>query len=216
MVFVNDAPPLDRPALPLRRRAPLRLYLLGRATLMMITSLVGVLIFSVWITVVAISPLTVFAPLVIPATALLRGYADMHRRGAQYLIGTPVRGRYRRPNRNGVVHRVWTIERDPASWRDALWAFVHSAVACFTSCLAFSLFVGGIFYLIYPFLYWVTPPRVFSHPFGGLVHLHSVGQACGMMPLALVAFGLWYALAVPLARADVAITRSLLSGRSAD
>jgi hypothetical protein len=79
-----------------------------------------------------------------------------------------------------------------------------------TSALAVTLFLGSVFYLIYPFLYWVTPPSVFGTPFGGWLELHSVAGATVMMPLALVTLALWLALQVPLTRAELALTRSLL------
>lgn len=210
MAVLEKAP---APPLPLARRAPLRLYLLGRAFVLMITSMTGVALFSIWISFVAVSPVSIVAPLLIPLTALVRRYANLRRRGAQYLLGVPITAEYRRPTRPGIVDRVWTIVRDPQSWRDALWCLLHGIVGCVASALSVALFFGGVLYLIYPFLFWVTPQRVFGRPFGGLLHLHTVGQASIVMPLALVLFGLWYVLAVPLARADVALTRRMLGRR---
>jgi Putative sensor len=109
-----------------------------------------------------------------------------------------------------VVARVWAIERDPASWRDAGWCLLHAIVGCVTSTVSFALFASGVFYLIYPFLYWVTPDKVFRQPFGDQWTLHSVGASAVVMPAALVCFLLWYALVIPLARAEVLTTRALL------
>jgi len=181
---------------------------------MMFTSLVGAVLFSAWITAVAVAPITVTAPLLLPITAVVRAYANAHRRGAARLLGTPIPAPYRSAERAGVLSRVQTIIRDPASWRDALWLLLHSTVGCVTSALAVTLFLGSVFYLIYPFLYWVTPPSVFGTPFGGWLELHSVAGATVMMPLALVTFALWLALQVPLTRAELALTRSLLGPRT--
>ena len=77
---------------------------------------------------------------------------------------------------------------------------VHAVAGCFLSTLQVSLFLGGLLYLIYPFLYWVTPEEAFGRPFG-LFELHSVAESFWVMPLAVVSFGLWYLTAVPLSRA---------------
>jgi hypothetical protein len=212
MVTVKDVPG-SPPALPVTAHPPLRLFLLGRAALVMVTSMVGVVLFSLWVTLVAVSPITVVAALVLPVTVLVRRYADLHRRGAERLLGTPIKGRYRGPGRRGPIARVWVIERDPASWRDACWLLLHAVVGCVTAALSFALFAGGVFYLVYPFLYWVTPHRVFGRPFGDAVELHSVAQALIVMPLAGVCFVLWYVLAIPLARVELSLTRSLLASR---
>lgn len=200
--------------LPEPRRRFLRLHLLGRSTWVMFTSLGGALLFSVWITVAAISPITIFAPLLPPTTRMVRAYANAHRRNTGRLLGAPIPAPYRLAERRRGLGRVWGIVRDPASWRDALWLLLHSIVGCVTSALAVWLFVGSAFYLIYPVLFWVTPRSVFGTPFGGWFELHSIADATVMMPFALVAFGLWLALQIPLTRIELALTRSLLGPRT--
>ncbi|MDT4913299.1 MAG: hypothetical protein QOC66_2427 [Pseudonocardiales bacterium] len=213
MAFLTDVVPSE--PIPAPRRAPLRLFLLGRSAIVMVTSMFGVVLFCLWVTLVAISPLTIVAVLVLPVTAVVRWYAELRRRGAQRLLGTPVQGSYRPPPEKGAVARVWAIERDPASWRDTAWLLLHAIVGFVTSTLSFTLFAGGAFYLIYPFLYWVTPDPVFRNPFGDQWTLHSVSDAAAVMPAALVSFALWYVLVIPLARAEVSMTRAML-GRPAD
>jgi hypothetical protein len=203
--------PVSAVARPVRRRVPLRLYLLGRSALLMVTSLAGALLFTLWLTAVVISPITLFAPLVLPATRLVRAYAEHMRRDARRLTAWPMRGAYRSSDDPRLLRRVWAIERDPQSWRDAWWCLTHSFVGSLFSMLLTGLFAGGVFYLCYPLLYWVTPHDVFGRPFGGLVEFSSVAQSCVMMPLALVCFGLWYALVLPLTRTELSLTRALLA-----
>ena len=209
MTAIIDAP-TDTSAPPSARLIVAELHLLGRSVRLLLTSMVGVLLFSAWITVVVGAPVTIFAPLVLPVTAVVRAYADGHRREARRLTGWPMRPRYRSPETTTPVRRVWSVVRDPQSWRDAWWCLLHGIVACITSSLIVTLFVGTIFYLSYPLLYWATPPSVFGHPFGGLVDLHSVAQSTVMMPLALLSFGLWYVLTLPLTRLELSLTRALL------
>ncbi len=210
MVTTIGAPPTAR-TLPPAHRVPLRLHLLGRSLLVLFTSMAGAALFSFWITAAAISPLTIFAVVLLPVTALVRGYANIHRRAARGLTGWGMHAGYRSPGEGSAIRRAWSIARDPQSWRDALWCLLHSIVAAVTSSVTIAFFAGGVFYLIYPFLYWVTPQAAFGRPFGGLVVFHSVAQTTAMMPLALVSFGIWYAIALPLARLELRLTGRLLS-----
>jgi Putative sensor len=202
-----------RPPVPPARLNRVRFHLLARAFVVLPTSLLGAGLFAVWVSVVAVSPITLVAALVVPVTALVRAYADVHRRDAARITGRPIERPYRDTTGLGLVRRVLTIVRDPASWRDAWWLLAHAVVGCTASALSIAFFAGGLFYSSYPFLYWVTPQSAFGRPFGGLFVLHSVGDAALLMPLALVSFGIWYASCLPLARAELSLTRSLLGPR---
>ena len=212
MVTTIEAPSAAR-RLPPAHRVPLRVHLLGRSVLILATSMIGAALFSMWITAAAISPLTVFGLALLPVTALVRGYANLHRRDARRLTGWAMEPGYRSPGAGSAIGKAWTIARDRQSWRDAIWCLLHSVVAAVTSSVTIAFFAGTVFYLSYPFLYWVTPQSVFGNPFGGLVIFHSVAQSALMMPLGLVSFGIWYAIALPLARTELHLTGWLLSGR---
>jgi hypothetical protein len=209
----TDLPPAPHPALPAARAATLRLHLLGRSVIVLLTALpIGLALFVLWVVLAALSPITVVAPLLVPVTAAVRGYAQACRREASALLGAPVAAKYR-ANRPGLFGRLRTILTDPASWRDALWLPVHGVVAFTGAVLSATFFLASVFYAIYPFLYWVTPQRAFGRPFGDWHELHSVNDAMLMTPLALVCFGLWYGLQLPLVRAELAVTRALLGHR---
>jgi hypothetical protein len=213
MAFVTDVP-TQSALLPPRRTSSsalgLRFGLLGRAAALIFTSQIGVVLFSLWVTLVAVSPLTLLAVLVLPVTGWVRAYADANRRAAGRMLGEKIPRPYRPTAEDATwLGRVWTVLRDPASWRDAWWMLVHAVAGCFLSTLQVSLFLGGLLYLIYPFLYWVTPEAVFGRPFG-LFELHSVAESFWVMPLGVVSFGLWYLTAVPLSRAVASLTRGLL------
>jgi hypothetical protein len=111
----------------------------------------------------------------------------------------------------GVFRRAWTIATDPASWRDALWLAWQTVVGWTMALVSVGLFLGSVFYLIYPFLYAVTPDPVFRQPFGSWSQLHSVAESCLVMPVAVIPFVLWYVTVLPFARADLAVGRRLLS-----
>jgi len=212
MTTTTDVPP-TRPVLPAARKASLRLHLFGRSVAIMLTAMLGLPLFVLWVTLVAISPISIVAPLVIPATALVRAYANAHRRAAGRLLGRPVLASYRAPDRPGLARRIWNLISDPASWRDVLWLPVHAVVAFVTATLSVTLLLASVFYAIYPFLYWVTPQQAFGHPFGDSWQFHSVGEASVMMVLSPVAFGLWLLLQLPLTRAELRVTQALLGRR---
>lgn len=209
MIELTEAPTNDVSARP-RGGTALRFALLGRAAVIGSTAVLAAGLFAIWTTFAALAPLTFCAPLLIPVTALTRACVDAHRGTTATLLTNRLPRPYRDTTGQPLLRRTLTILRDPASRRDALWLFLHSIVGTVCAWLQLGLFAGGLLYLTYPFLFWVTPHKVFGRPFGGLIHLHTVGQAAAMMPLAMVAFALWYALAVPLSRADAGLTRRLL------
>ncbi|WP_143167894.1 sensor domain-containing protein [Jatrophihabitans endophyticus] len=193
-----------------RRRNALteRLRLTAHAAVVAPTALAGVALLPLWLTLVALTPLTVVAPLLLPATWLVRRYADAHRRAAARLLARPVGVPYRRLSRPGVISRITTVLRDPASWRDALWLLLHAVVGFVSALLTLVLLLATAYWLVLPFLVHVAP-RAFETSLG-FVTLHDAGDAAVLVPLAGIAFQLWWWLTIPLARGRVALDRALL------
>lgn len=121
---------------------------------------VATMLFSVWITAVFLIPVAIFVPLVLPCTRAVRRYADVHRRWASGVLGEPIPYPHRPEATGSAFARAWSVLRDPASWREWWWLLVHSTASVAIAGLSASLYLGGFFYLIYPFLYWVTPEGV--------------------------------------------------------
>jgi signal transduction histidine kinase len=209
----EDVPVMTRPDEPPARGLALRLELLGASVVLLFGAILGAILFGLWLAAVSLVLVWVGIPLVLLLTAVLRWFADLHRTWAGDRLGSPVARPYRpRPAGSWPV-QLLAIARDPANWRDWAWSLVNAVVAAATSSLSFGLFLGGIFYLIYPFLYWVTPPDVFSRPFG-FFELHSVAQAFVIVPVGLAVLVLWYAGAVPLANLNARVIRLLLAPTS--
>lgn len=202
--------PAVRPTVPAHPFA-LRLWLTGRAAVLSVTSMVGVALLPLWLTLVAVSPIAFVVPLALGATVLVRRYADANRRAAGRVRGERI-GRPYRADGAGVFGRHVAVLRDPASWRDAWWLVAHAVVGFVTATLTVTLLLGTVFWAIFPFLYAITPQAAFGHALG-FVTVHSVAQAFLFVPLGVVAFGLWWVLTVPLARADAALTARLLGPR---
>jgi hypothetical protein len=158
----------------------------------------------------SLSALTVGVPLVIATASLRRSLADVYRRWAGRVLETPIPSPYRAPDRPGVGRRVTTILRDPATWRDLLFLIVNSVVGVVLATLSVSLFLGGIMYLIYPFLWSVTPPNVFSTNFG-VFRVHDLATSYYVMPLGVISLLLWWFWSPRLLRANARLARALLS-----
>jgi signal transduction histidine kinase len=188
----------------------LRFELLGWSVALFLAAVVGgCVLLSLWVTSLSVVLIGVGVPLLMASTLALRWFADRHRAWAGNRLGVPVPSPYRSPPAPGWQPLFLTMLRDPASWRDLAWLIVNVVVGGLVSLLTALLFVGGVFYLIYPFLYWVTPQEIFGDPFG-LFTLHSVAGALAVVPVGLVFFAAWYVLSVPLADLNAALMRSLL------
>lgn len=196
----------QRPSPPAHLSRP-RLF--GWSIVMMTTWPVATVLFSVWVTTVALSPLTVFVAALVGLTGAVRGYANLHRRWAERMLGERIPAPYRPVTSTGWLGRAKNVLTDRASWRDAWWLLAHSTVGCFLATLSFSLLAGSVFYVIYPFLYWVTPDQVFRQPFGFFT-LHSVGQSFALVPLGIAMFGLWFVTVRPIMLAHARLARALL------
>lgn len=206
MTTTYAVPETRRPAAPAHLS---RTRLFGWSVVMMTSWPAATVLFCVWITAVSLSPLTLALPALVALTPLVRGYANLHRRWAERLLGEPVPAPYRATSGTGWVGRAKAVLTDRASWRDAWWLLVHSTVGCFLATLSFSLLAGGLFYLIYPFLYAVTPDSVFGQPFGFFT-LHGVWQSFALVPLGLLFMAIWFGTVRPLLFAHARMTRSLL------
>ena len=106
--------------------------------------------------------------------------------------------------------RLWTILRDPATWRDWIWLVVNSITIWLSCGLSLLFFAFGVVYLTYPLIYQLTPSQVFRTPMGEGFRLHSVAQSFGLVPLGPVFLLLWYVTAVRLANLNARVIRALL------
>ncbi|MBO4159647.1 sensor histidine kinase [Micromonospora antibiotica] len=202
---------ITRPAPSRRDRIGLRFVLLGQSLILTFASVLGLALCCLWITAVLVVGAGIGIPVALALTVLVRWLADRHREWATNRLGEPIARPYRPIPAGNWWTRLWAILRDPASWRDWLWLGINSVISAFTVGMSFLLFLGGLFYLIYPFLFWVTPPTVFRTPFGPQFELHSVRQSLVMLPLGPIFFTVWYGSAAGLANLNARVMRSLLA-----
>ncbi|MFD8421686.1 sensor histidine kinase [Streptomyces sp. NPDC059466] len=179
--------------------------------MLLLGALLGFGLLTLWTTSLTVVALGVGVPLVLVSTALVRWLADLHRQWAADQLSEPVARPYLSTPDAGWFERLWTILRDPATWRDWAWLATNSITGWFTYGLSFLLFLCGVFYLSYPLVYALTPPQVFRTPLGNGFRLHSVPESFALVPLGPLFLLLWYASAPRLAKLNAVMIQSLLA-----
>lgn len=144
--------------------------------------------------------------LVVPAT---RRLANLYRRQAAIILGEPVPAPYRDGEPDNWPARLWFRARDPQSWRDVLWLLCVSTGGLALSTASAALFLSVPWYLIQPFLVWVTPEGTFDTNYG-IVEVNSVATSFYQYGLAVLAAVLWWYGAPRLMRLHALIERGLL------
>ncbi|MFE2883634.1 sensor histidine kinase [Streptomyces sp. NPDC059272] len=194
-----------------RAALALRVSLLGWSFVLLLGSVLGFGLVTLWTTSLTLMALGVGIPLTLLSTVLVRWFADLHRQWAADRLGEPVARPYPPPPDGSWAVRLRAILRDPATWRDWAWLVTNSITGWFTCGLSFLFFVCGVFYLSYPLVFALTPPEVFRTPLGNGFRLHSVQESFAMVPLGPVFLLLWYTTAVRLANLNAILTRALLA-----
>jgi signal transduction histidine kinase len=164
-----------------------------------VLNVVSVPLIAVWVGI----------PMLLVVVPCVRWFANLHRTLLGSLTGVQIQRPYRTPPMPGMLMRLRTILTDPATWRDIAWLLVNAVIGFTLTLLSTVLFLSSIFYLIYPFLVWVTPDGVFTQPFGGLFTV-NVATSFFVIPVGLLAFLLWRAVGGGLLKADATLAKSLL------
>jgi len=164
-----------------------------------VLNVVAVPLIAVW---VGIPMLLVFVPCV-------RWFANCHRTLLSRFLDTEIQRPYRKPPMPGMLMWLRTTLADPATWRDIAWLLVNAVIGFTLTLLSAVLFLASAFYLIYPFLVWVTPDGVFTEPMGGLFTV-NVATSFVVIPVGFLAFMIWMASGERLLRADAYLAKSLL------
>ena len=166
-------------------------------------------------------------PLLVAASAVLRGCASAERARLRPVLAGPVRGGYRPVTRPGILAQVRTRWRDPATWREVayligLWPLLF---ALDTTVLAvwITLLAG----VTMPAWYW-APPQTFGNgqtahgvqlgyfpdgphgPGSWGIYVDTLPKACLAAACFLVAFLLFNYVLVLTAQAHARIGRALL------
>jgi signal transduction histidine kinase len=170
---------------------------------------VGIAFFVLNVVAVPLIAVWVGIPLLLVFVPCVRWFANCHRVIYAGLTGQVIPKPYKKPPLPGILMWLRTTLTDPATWRDIAWLLVNAVVGFALTLLSAVLFLASIFYLIYPFLVWVTPDGVFTEPFGGLFTV-NVATSFLMIPLGLIAFLIWLGAGERLLKATAYLGKSLL------
>ncbi|QMW66808.1 sensor domain-containing protein [Mumia sp. ZJ1417] len=145
----------------------------------------------------------------------LRQLANVHRYFASQVLRTTVVSPYHERESSGVKILVKDWARDPARWRDLGWAYASSTIGWILSLIPVVLLLGVIWYLIFPFIYWVTPKGVFDMELG-LVQIDDQASSFSMWILAGIVALMWWFLTPPVSRLRARMDLALLSPTRAE
>jgi signal transduction histidine kinase len=194
----------------LRAGLVLRVELLGWSLVLLLASAAAFALLMLWSMAAGLVLMGAGLPVTLLATVLVRWFADKHREWAGQRTGDPVPSPYLPIPEGNWLTRLLAVLRDPATWRDWAWLVVDSVAGWFTAGGSFLIFAAGVFCLLYPLVFALTPAQVLRTPFGPHFHLQTVTGSFVMVPLGLILLVLWYVSAVPFARLNALVIRSLL------
>jgi hypothetical protein len=216
------------------RRDPIRLllsrglwgsvwYLLGYLAL---SGVLFAIAFAVAVGGAGLSVTLAGLPVLIAAAAAIRWCADVERARLRPMAGGPVAGSYRQVAGSGVMARLRTRWRDPATWRDVAYlvGMFVPLLALDTIVLAVWLvFLAGITLPIWYWAPWQTVHGVRYHgydlgyhpngrhgPGGWGLYVDTLPKALAVAGVCLVLFLLFNYVVVATARAHAVVARRLL------
>ncbi len=147
--------------------------------------------------------LLLFVPLNEQLTAL-------HRHLSGGLLGVEIERPYARVGAGSPWRVLKAWADDPARWRDFLWTWMAVTVGWALAWLALGLGLLVVWYLVFPFVYAVTPPGTFDTDYG-IYQVDSVATSFREWGFLVAAFGLWWWLEPVLMRWRAELDRAMLS-----
>jgi signal transduction histidine kinase len=192
-----------------RKRVPGRWEATGYALLYLLLWPPVLAVFIVTVVGIPLVLVTGGVLLLIWSVPLLGLLASVHRRCAENILGVEIPASYS-PNGEGALGRLQAWMRDPARWRDLLWALVDVFAALPLSLLAVMPMLGFLWWLSFPLVFGVTPDGVFDTPLGFMT-IDTLAEAfLAWVPAALMLV-LWFVLTPWLTRAKAMMDASLLT-----
>jgi hypothetical protein len=152
-------------------------------------------------------------PVLAAAAATIRWCADVERARLRPMAGGPVAGSYRQVAGSGVMARLRTRWRDPATWRD-----VAYVVGLFVPLLALDTIVlavwwGSLAAITLPIWYWAPWKSIHGVRYHGYdlgYHPNTLPKALAVAGVGLILFLIFNYILVLTARAHAAVARGLL------
>ena len=167
--------------------------------------LVAVTTASLGVAVVGVG--LVLLMLFVPLVAQL---ANVHRAIASRVLGVRIERPYARASSSSPRGLLLTWVGDSARWRDYAWLWVKITIGWATAWVSVGLTLAVLWYLVFPFVYWVTPDGVFDMNYGFFV-MDTQAEAFLEWFFLLIAFSLWWLLLPPVVRFVAVLDRAMLA-----
>jgi signal transduction histidine kinase len=110
---------------------------------------------------------------------------------ASFLLGEPVRGVYRTPERPGILARLRVLAVDPQTWRDLGWIWLNIVLGFVAAVLMLTLWLVVGWLVTFPVYWWLLPDSALPDGPWGLTDTWGealAGAAIGMVLAPLVAW----------------------------
>ncbi|MCW2749716.1 MAG: sensor histidine kinase [Aeromicrobium sp.] len=141
---------------------------------------------------------------------LAQQLTNLHRHLSGQLLGVEIEETYA-PTGPGSPWRMLTAwANDPARWRDFAWTWMSVTIGWALAWIGFGLGLAVLWYLVFPFVYAVTPDGAFDINYG-LFKIDNNATAFFEWVWLLVAFAIWWRLEPVIMRWRAELDRSLLS-----
>jgi signal transduction histidine kinase len=118
-----------------------RLRMTGYAALQLLLAVVALVVFVLEVLGLALAAVVVGLPLLMVTVPATRWLANLHRRMAATVLGSPVPAPYRPTDGATALERLRIQAADPMSWRDLAWLATALPLALATSLVVLLLFV---------------------------------------------------------------------------
>lgn len=175
----------------LRAALALRLRLTGYSVVYILLAVPALALLCVLTTSLSVAIVGVGLLLLMVFVPLNQQLANLHRELAGHILGTSIE----RPYLPVTSRTPWGVLRswaaDPARWRDFVWTYVSVTVGWALAWIAFGLGLAVVWYLVFPFVFWVTPAGTFDMNYG-VFTLDTQAEAFFEWVWLVVAFAAWW------------------------
>jgi signal transduction histidine kinase len=144
---------------------------------------------------------------------MVAGLAGVHRSMASRVLDEPVLPFYKSTEGLGILGRLQRWAGDSARWRDLGWLLVAASLGFALAMLSATIFLSIFWYLVFPFLFAVTPDGVFDMQLGFMT-IDTQAESFLVWTAALFFFLVWWFASIPLTRLRAGIDRAMLSNRT--
>ena len=142
---------------------------------------------------------------------LNRQLANLHRELSGHVLGVEIERPYKRSEPMGSSFQLlksWAT--DTARWRDYAWTWMSATIGWAVSWIAFGLALGTLWYLVFPFVYWVTPAGTFDMNYG-FFKIDNQAKSFFEWFWLLIAGVLWWKLLPVMMRWRAQLDRAMLA-----